>query len=624
MRETFWHVIILLGIATVVYFFNLGETQLWDRDEPRNAGCAAEMLAQGQWVVPIFNDELRHQKPVLLYWLIMSAYSIFGVNEFAARFWSAALATGTTFATYALARRLLGSKIAFYSAIALSTSLMFDVAARAATPDSVLIFCGTMALMIYVLGTFARKNGELRLVRENVWFPSNRWYVAGMYLMLGLGVLAKGPVGFLLPMAMIGLFMLIQALPTRGSDSSGGLRGTVLRFIENCFRTFQPSHFLRTLWAMRPFTGALLVLAVALPWYIMVDQRTDGDFTRMFFLGEHFGRATESLENHSGGIWFYPVAILVGFFPWSVFWGPVAIGLLKNGGTAMDRSRSEMSGTRVSACLMLCWVGIQVVAFTIAQTKLPSYVTPCYPALAVLTATYLCQFAESRSKGDQKWFAAAVGGLLLAGLLITIGGGWATAQYLPSQAWLATLGVIPILGGAGLIYAMTKNRHQWIVPIFSGMALFFCVGLFGYGTVSVGKEQTSRVVLDAIEDDVAVASFGGLESSWVFYASRPIYELSQEPSGLVATNDSSWSVRSGFWKVKARPSLEQFLSRYPKAAILTTEDYQAELEQRLPPGYAVIESTGYFLKDSRIVLMGPRDRRFAKLRAEIESESRGR
>eukprot|EP01046_Picozoa_sp_COSAG06_P083619 COSAG06_NODE_30504_length_538_cov_0.353075_1_plen_58_part_01 len=58
----------------------------------------------------------------------------------------------------------------------------------------------------------------------------------------------------------------------------------------------------------------------------------------------------------------------------------------------MDRSRSEMSGTRVSACLMLCWVGVQVVAFTIAQTKLPSYVTPCYPALAVLTATYLCQF----------------------------------------------------------------------------------------------------------------------------------------------------------------------------------------------------------------------------------------
>ena len=608
MRETLWHVIILLGVATVVYFFNLGETQLWDRDEPRNAGCAAEMLAQGQWVVPIFNDELRHQKPVLLYWLIMSAYSIFGVNEFAARFWSAALATGTTFATYALARRLLGSKIALYAAIALSTSLMFDVAARAATPDSVLIFCGTMALMIYVIGTFARKGGGLQLVRENVWFPSGRWYVAGMYLMLGLGVLAKGPVGFLLPMAMIGLFMLIQTLPQLSRDSGLAGRGPVLRFLFGCFRTFHPTHFLKTLWAMRPVTGALIVLVIALPWYVMVDQRTEGDFTRLFFLGEHFGRATESLENHAGGIWFYPVAILVGFFPWSVFWGPVAIGLLKNGRSSLGSPSNELSGARVSACLMLCWAGVQVVAFTIAQTKLPSYVTPCYPALAVLTAAYLCQFAEGRSKGDQRWFAAALGGLLLASLLIILGGGWAASQYLPSQTWLATLGAIPLLGGAGLIYAVVNNRHRWIAPIFSVMALLFCVGLFGYGTVSVGKEQASRVVLDAIEKDAAVASFGGLESSWVFYAHRPIYELSLEPSGVSDSNDVSWLERSGFWKVKARPSLEQFLSRYPAGAILTTEDYQAELEKRLPEEYVVLKTTDYFLKNKRIVLFGPQTR----------------
>ena len=620
MRETSWHVIILLGVAMVVYFFNLGETQLWDRDEPRNAGCAAEMLAQGQWVVPIFNDELRHQKPVLLYWLIMSAYSVFGINEFAARFWSAVLATGTTFATYALARRLLGSKVAFYAAIALSTSLMFDVAARAATPDSVLIFCGTMALMIYVIGTFSRDGEGLRLTQEGVWFPGSRWHIAGMYIMLGLGVLAKGPVGFLLPMAMIGLFMLIQTLPKRGSELAVVGQRRFLRIFVDCFRTFHPLHFFKTLWAMRPITGAVIVLLVALPWYVMVDQRTDGDFTRLFFLGEHFGRATESLENHTGGVWFYPVAILVGFFPWSIFWGPVAIGLLTAGRAGSEIKSSKMSETRVSACLMLCWVGVQVVAFTIAQTKLPSYVTPCYPALAVLTATYLCQFTQSRSQVDQKWFAAAVGGLLLAGLLITIGGGWATSQYLPNQTWLAALGVIPLLGGAGLVYALVNNRHQWVAPIFSMMALFFCVGLFGFGTVSVGKEQTSRVVLDSIEEGTAVASFGGLESSWVFYARRPIYELSQEASVVAISGDASWFQRSEFWQVKSRPSLEQFLSRFPSGAILTTGDYCSELEKRLPADFEVLQSTNYFLKDKRIVLMGPRTQRTAR----AESENRNK
>ena len=83
-------VLLLFGISGILFLFQLGAAPLWDRDEPRNAGCAAEMLAAGDWVVPVFNAELRTHKPVLLYWLIMSAYQVFGVNEFAARFWSAA------------------------------------------------------------------------------------------------------------------------------------------------------------------------------------------------------------------------------------------------------------------------------------------------------------------------------------------------------------------------------------------------------------------------------------------------------------------------------------------------------------------------------------------------------
>ena len=91
MRQTIRHLAILLGVALVVLFSNLGSTRLWDRDEPRNAGCALEMIQRGDYMVPWFNDELRTHKPALVYWLIVSAYHIFGVNEFAARFWSAVL-----------------------------------------------------------------------------------------------------------------------------------------------------------------------------------------------------------------------------------------------------------------------------------------------------------------------------------------------------------------------------------------------------------------------------------------------------------------------------------------------------------------------------------------------------
>ncbi len=90
MKQTTVHVVLLLAACWAVFFLNLGGPKLWDRDEPRNAGCAKEMMQRGDWVTPIFNGELREQKPVLLYWLMMSAYTMFGFGEFGARFWSAA------------------------------------------------------------------------------------------------------------------------------------------------------------------------------------------------------------------------------------------------------------------------------------------------------------------------------------------------------------------------------------------------------------------------------------------------------------------------------------------------------------------------------------------------------
>ena len=77
--------VVLVAVAALVFFTNLGGNRLMDRDEPRNAGCAAEMLARHDWVVPTFNAELRTHKPVLTYWFIMSGYAIFGVNEFGAQ-----------------------------------------------------------------------------------------------------------------------------------------------------------------------------------------------------------------------------------------------------------------------------------------------------------------------------------------------------------------------------------------------------------------------------------------------------------------------------------------------------------------------------------------------------------
>ena len=274
--------LIIALISGTIFFTNLGGARLWDRDEPRNAGCALEMMERGNLVVPTFNDELRHQKPALLYWLIASAYSLFGVNEFSARFWSALLGIGTVCASYSVGVKLFNRNIAFLAAIALASSLMFVVAARAATPDSLLIFCCTVAMLIYANSVFS--NPKIT-IEDRTWFPENRWSIVGFYSFLGLAVLAKGPIGFLMPMAIVGMFMLLMRMPTtERSRNQGWLsRGVSL------LRPFQPRHFFKTLWAMKPLAGALIVLLLAAPWYIAVGAQTDGEWLRRFFLDENFG-----------------------------------------------------------------------------------------------------------------------------------------------------------------------------------------------------------------------------------------------------------------------------------------------------------------------------------------------
>jgi 4-amino-4-deoxy-L-arabinose transferase-like glycosyltransferase len=230
MAQLLKHYALILAVAGAALFFNLGAARLWDRDEPRNAGCTAEMLARGDWVVPYFNGSIRAHKPVLLYWCMMSAYAVFGQNEFAARFWSALFGLGTVLCTYHIGRRLFTGEVGLWAALALATSLMFDVAARAATPDSTLIFFSTAAILAYVLATFPAQEEDETLATDaaaappkprpyhellgpDELFPASLWSAGVLYALLGLAALAKGPVGVILPMAVIGLFLLILRLP---------------------------------------------------------------------------------------------------------------------------------------------------------------------------------------------------------------------------------------------------------------------------------------------------------------------------------------------------------------------------------------------------------------------------
>src|SRR5437762_2744228 len=111
------------AVALVVFFTNLGGPKLWDDDEPRNAACAREMLERGDPIVPTFNHQWRTDKPALLYWLMMGSYTVFGANEFAARFPSAVLGLSTALLVYHLGRLLFRREVGLWAGLVMATNL---------------------------------------------------------------------------------------------------------------------------------------------------------------------------------------------------------------------------------------------------------------------------------------------------------------------------------------------------------------------------------------------------------------------------------------------------------------------------------------------------------------------
>ena len=583
------HYGLIIAIAACVLFTGLGSARLWDRDEPRNAGCAAEMMARGDWIVPTFNGELRAHKPVLLYWFIISAYHLFGVNEFAARFWSAVLGIGTTLLVYHIGRRLFEPRVGLWAAVILSTALMFDVAGRAATPDSVLIFFCTAAISVYVLSVFAPAAESMcedvawseRLREPGRWFPSWPASIA-MYGLMGMAVLAKGPVGLVLPTAVIGMFLLIARLPASANGShvpakphsrSQFALGFVSRSVRTAARPFAPAHFLKTCWLMRPCTALVVAGLVALPWYVAVGLQTQGDFLQGFLLEHNLGRAMRPMEGHNGSILYYPAAVLFGFFPWSVFMLPLLLH-----GVQQARSRR---GVSPAYTLAFCWLGVYLGVFSVAQTKLPSYITPCYPGLALLAAAYVHDWTRRSVTAPRLWSRAALGSLAAVGIVICIALPIVAHRYLPGEEWLGVLGLIPLVGAAVSLYFSERDDARKAALSFAAMAVLLSTGILGWMTGQIDRHQQSDRILSAIRQlpqPSEIASYGCLEPSWVFYARQPITELQQEP--------------------------RDFLAAGPHRCVITTDDRWKELQPELPAGVTRLAEVPYFLKDERLVLLG--------------------
>ena len=425
----------IVAAACTIFLPNLGRTGLWDMDEALYASVAREMFQRGDWVVPWFNGQLFPEKPPLMFWTMMGGFELFGVNEFGARFFSAVMGVGTALIAFHLGRLLFSARVGFWAGLITCSTIVFTVSARAATVDSALTFVTALAMLLFVLG----KKGS----PSRAGHFSAQWTVSGQRSEVrGQGSdAAADPHPFILHHSSFIIPIAPCVGPTpRGCTPASAWRcwprgrwGCCCRLaamglymlVANGWR-----NLLRSAWQMRPFTALLVIAAVAVPWYVEVGRETNWEWPRRFFVDFNLRPFRQPIQTHGdvGSLhhalavlvtilyYFYHIpGILFGFFPWAVFLGPALVDTVR----AIQRSevrgqRSEVRGQRSEVrnriavsqvsliwrdgCLLAsCWFGVWFVFWSVCKTKLPHYLLPAYPALALLVACWIDRWLEGRT-----------------------------------------------------------------------------------------------------------------------------------------------------------------------------------------------------------------------------------
>ncbi|WP_407810037.1 ArnT family glycosyltransferase [Spirulina subsalsa] len=532
-QRTGWFCGVSLAIiAGICFLLALGSTPLVDETEPLFAEAARQMTVTGDWITPYFNQETRFDKPPLIYWLMAIAYNLIGVNEWAVRLPSALSAISLMVLVFITLRRCglarpknaqpeaLNSRtsqrqlwLSPWIASALCALNIQTIAwARTGVSDMLLSGCMGGAMLCFFCGYTAPQEASERRILPN------GWYIA-FYTLLALAVLAKGPVGIVLPGLTIIPFLLY-----------------VGQF--------------RTVWReSKPLLGALWFALLTVPWYVLVILDNGQDYIDSFFGYHNVERFTQVVNEHSAPWFFYFLVVLVGFLPWSVYL-PWAIARLRFWQPQLWRQQPRTAHLGIFA---LAWFTSIFVFFTIAVTKLPSYVLPLLPAAAILVALLWSDLLTRESPSDQKpwgmWWTGGINGLFLLALGIAC---WRIPQFMgfdpaaPNWDQVVDQTPFPEIGaviwclGAGAIalcLILSRYRH-WILLInlvvFTSFLLFSALPLLD---VAVGQRQNAlkELSLEAsqvIQPEEQMMMIGFWKPSIVFYSHIPTLFFSHTPIAL--------------------------------------------------------------------------------------------
>jgi len=478
-----WLPWLLCAFVFAVLLYELGAAALFDPDEGRNSEKAREILALNDWVTPHENFHVVLDKPIFFYWMIALSYKLFGISEWAARLPSALAAFGCLALVFFFTRERWGRWTALWSTLILLTSIEFFSLARIVIFDMSLTFFLTLALCAFYEAAHTEEARRRRMI------------CLAMYLALGAATLIKGLIGVVVPGMVIFFYLWFSK------------QWAILKRI-----------------SLVP--GALVFLAMVLPWYLQAEARNAG-YLRYYLWDEHFGRFASSMFRRSGPWYYFFPVVFVGFLPWSFLLPIVARKFWK------DRLDDK-------SLFLILWVLLPFIFFSISKSKLPHYILPIFPALAILTATALVSLYRNTESKMRLALSLAWLTQSLAVLYLIVGSVFPVILSDPIREGVSRMPHFLWACGAALVlvflyFALSNNQRlpkthgQLFLTHAVGLVLFFAFSV--EVMVLIAPDRSAKPVAEKAMPLISPAT------QVVFYethlAGMPFYLRSERPIWLV-------------------------------------------------------------------------------------------
>ncbi len=464
----------LLLAFSVVWFGTLDYRRLIKPDEGRYAEIAREMAVTGDFVTPRLNGIKYFEKPPLQYWVTATAFKVFGEDEWTARIWPGITGFLSVLLAYATGRRLFGERAAQLAALVLGGSLFTVLIGHLNTLDMGLSFFLQLAV-----------SGMLIANHRDTLDRYRRSWMMLVWVALAGAVLSKG----LVAPVLCGATLVVYSLAAR--DFSPWRR-------------------------LEPARGVPLFLAIAAPWFVLVSL-ANPEFPHFFFIHEHFERFLSDGHRRTQPAWYFLAMTLVGTLPWA---------LMTLQGWLSGWFRERGGGFRPQR-LLFVWGAVILGFFSASSSKLPSYILPMAPALALLAGVFL---ATARRRTLLVHFGLLVPLAALAVYLAPRISDYADAEtgieMMQNFARWATVAAGVLLGGALLGWAQIWRRHEGGGLLALAVAGYLAITLLILGHDQLSRSNSSYAIAQQVKPALAPGvpfySVSMYEQTLPFYLQRTL------------------------------------------------------------------------------------------------------